>query len=166
MQEKNLQFNLQHKAVLQFFFHISVFWMTDQQIFSLACYKQLKEVLQRHFNEMQLICQSSECLYTAVYLNHFFHLALCHITVIIFHSFDFICTIWYAAALTSDQAKNLVIFVRLCDRNKLFCDDAYVIIAFSFFMNVYSQNAHDESCLHQIAVCLLITDSIQFLLNL
>ena len=29
LQEENLQFNLQHEAVLQFFFHISVLWMAD-----------------------------------------------------------------------------------------------------------------------------------------
>ena len=45
LQEKDLQFNLQHKAVLQFFFHISVLWMADQQVFSLAQHRWLKEVL-------------------------------------------------------------------------------------------------------------------------
>lgn len=75
---KNLQQSLYYRSLKEFFSSIKVLYLTAEQMTSLTHFWQLKELLQRELNEMYLIQQNIDCLYSAVHMSHFFHMTVAH----------------------------------------------------------------------------------------
>ena len=68
LEMKDSQFSLQQKILRNFYSFITVLHLTDEQIFSLARFRRLQELLQRQMNEIHQVQQSNECLYFVIHV--------------------------------------------------------------------------------------------------
>ncbi len=68
LEMKDSQFSLQQKILRNFYSFITVLHLIHEQIFSLARFRRLQELLQRQMNEIHQVQQSNECLYFVIHV--------------------------------------------------------------------------------------------------
>ena len=71
LQSENLHYSLSPTEVGDFFSSISVLYLANEQISSLARHRRLKELIQRQTDEMRHVKQTMGYLFSAVHLNCF-----------------------------------------------------------------------------------------------
>lgn len=144
LEMKDSQFSLQQKILRNFYFFITVLHLTDEQIFSLACFRRLQELLRRQINEMRQVQQSNECFYFVIHLNKFFQMTVSHTVVSILQSFNFVITSRENNEVESDHIDHVISFLRLETRYKLSYDVLMSFIASSILLDVYSSKMHSK----------------------
>lgn len=144
LEMKDSQFSLQQKILRNFYSFITVLHLTDEQIFSLARFRRLQELLRRQMNEMHQIQQSNECLYFVIHLNKFFQMTVLHTVISILQSFKFVITSRENNKVKSDHIDHVISFLRLENRYKLSYDVLMSFIASSILLDAYSSRMHSK----------------------
>ncbi len=145
LEMKDSQFSLQQKILRNFYSFITVLHLTDEQIFSLARFRRLQELLRRQMNEMRQVRQSNECLYFVIHLNKFFQMAVSHTVASILQSFNFVITSRENNEVESDHIDHVISFLRLETRYKLSYDALTNFIASSILLNAYPSKMHSKT---------------------
>lgn len=141
---KDSQFSLQQKILRNFYSFITVLHLSDEQIFLLAHFQRLQELLRRQMNEMRQVLQSNECLYFVIHLNKFFQMTVLHTVVSILQSFNFVIASQENNEVESDHINHVISFLRLEIRYKLSYDILMSFIASSILLDVYSSKMHSK----------------------
>jgi len=145
LEMKDSQFSLQQKVLRNFYSSITVLHLTDEQIFPLARFRRLQELLRRQMNEMRQVRQSNECLYFVIHLNKFFQMTVSHTVASILQPFNFVIASRENNEVESDHIDHVTSFLRLETRYKLSYDALTSFIASSILLDAYPSGMHSKA---------------------
>ncbi len=146
LEMQDVQFSLNQKILKDFYSFIKILHLTDEQIFLLTRFRQLKKLLWKQMNEMQNVWSRCQCLYFVVHLNKFFQIVVSQTAVSALRSFNFVTTSRLDNEVDSDHFDHLTSFLRFEMYRDLSNDIMTSFIASSILLNVYSFNMHREYC--------------------
>lgn len=145
---KDLQWSLYHRFLNEFFSSIKVLHLVAEQMTSLTHFWWLKELLWRELNEMHLIQQNIDCLYSAVHMSHFFHMTVAHTATSLSQSFNFMLFSQWGNEVQSDFEHHLFKFLHLEVKHETSQNSLMIFVTSSLILNMYSLKMHDKILLH------------------
>ena len=144
LQSEGLHYNLHQTDLVKFFSSITLLYLADERISSLARHRRLKELIQRQTEEIRHIKQSAGCLFSALHLNCFFTDAVKHTAWTVTEPFDFLVSSRRTNPVATDHS-HLREFLRL-SRQQRFSYRFYTpILASSLLLDAYPPDMHRES---------------------
>ncbi len=147
LEMQDVQFSLNQKILKNFYSFIKILHLTNEQIFSLTRFQQLKKLLWKQMNEMWNIWLRCWYLYSIVHLNKFFQIVILQTAVSALWSFNFVTTSWLDNEVDSNHFDHLTLFLWFEMYHDLSNDIMISFITSSIVLNVYSLNMHHECCI-------------------
>ena len=144
LQSENMSYNLHRTDLVQFFSSMTILYLADEQISSLARHRRLKELIQRQTEEVRHIKQSIGCLFSADHLCSLFSDAIKHTAQTMKTPFDFLASSRLANPVSPAFPQHLEGLLRLCRQGHLSYRFYTSIIASSVLLDAYPPGMHGE----------------------
>jgi len=141
---QDVQFSLDQKVLKDFYSSIKVLHLADEQISPLARFRRLKELLWRQMDEMRNLRLRYRCLYSAVHLNKFFHMAVSQTAASVLRPFNFVTASRLGNEVGPDHADHLLSFYRLGMDHGLSYDTMGRFVASTILLDAYPPKMHRE----------------------
>ena len=150
---EGLQQGLHHDSLKKFFSSTKVLHLAAEQLSPLARFRRLKELLRREMDEMRNIRRSLGCLYSALHVSSFFHMAVAHTASSLTERFDFVLASRRDHEVQPDFADHLSRLLRVGESRQAPRDALMTFAASSILLDAYPPNMHgkDAPPFHKLA---------------
>ena len=142
---EDLQQGLHQASLMEFFSSIKVLHLAAEQISPLARFRRLKELLWREVDEMRLLRQGLGCLYSAVHICHFFHMAVVHTAASLTQPFDFITASRRGNEVEHDFVHHLSRFLHVGESQQASRDALMTFVASNILLDAYPPKMHGKT---------------------
>ncbi|MCJ1235116.1 hypothetical protein MMC14_003080 [Varicellaria rhodocarpa] len=140
----SLQQGLHHQSLRNFFSSIKVLHLAAEQMSPLARFRRLKELLWRENDEMRLLRQNLSCLFSAVHVSEFFHMAVAHTAASSNRPFDFIIASRQGNEVQEDFVNHLSRFLRVGENYQTSQIALMSFIASNILLDAYPPKMHGK----------------------
>jgi len=144
LQSESLHHDLSQLECREFFSSITVIYLADEQISTLARHRRLKELIQRQTEEIRHLKQSVGCSYSALHLSCFFTDAVKHTARTITEPFDFLLSSRRTNPVSVNFPVHLSEFLRLSTQRGLSHRMRTTFIASTILLDAYPPGMHCE----------------------
>lgn len=144
LESEGIRYQLNQQSLVHFFSSITILYLADQQISSLARHRRLKELIQRQTEEMRHLCLSNGCLYSALHLDYFFKDAVKHTARTVHKLFSFVQSSRKQNHIEVEYIQHLENFLQLHTTHHISLHILSHYIASTILLDAYPPDMHSK----------------------